>query len=144
LEEEVKVVETLKKSIEEHFSPPGIDKPEPESDLEILHKFLSNLESQPADEENKEDDAKQKEELKAEEVKAKSRLDKIKEQERELLDARSQPIRQYLMDKVVPLLTEGLIKICKEMPDKPTGSLADFLFRRCDEIEAQEKEEAEL
>lgn len=77
------------------------------------------------------------EETKAEELKAKSRLDKIKEQERELLDTRSQPIRQYLMDNVVPLLTEGLIEICKTMPDKPTGMLADYLLRRCEELEKE-------
>jgi adenylate kinase len=143
MEEEVKVIEVFKNSISKHFTPPGIDKPEPESDLDILQLFLSNLESQPDEEENK-DNSDHVEEAKAEEAKAKSRLDKIKDQERELLDARSQPIRQYLMDKVVPLLTEGLIKICKEMPDKPTGTLADFLLKRCDEIDAEENEEAGL
>ncbi len=40
-------------------------------------------------------------------------LKKIKEKELELLDERSQPIRQYLMTYVVPHLTEGLIEVCK-------------------------------
>jgi adenylate kinase len=85
---------------------------------------------EPQDEEKEDLEEKGKEEAKIQEIKAKTRLERIKEQERELLDTRSQPIRQYLMDNVVPLLTEGLIKICKEMPDKPTGQLADYLLKR--------------
>ncbi len=63
-----------------------------------------------------------------------SRLDKIKEQERDLLDTRSQPIRQYLMDNVVPILTEGLIDVCKELPEDPVDYLAEYLFKRSLEV----------
>ena len=135
------MTETFKTLIKENFSIPSIETPEPEADHEILQKYLENQNQNPEEEESKDDGQKQQEEAKAEEAKAKSRLEKIKEQERDLLDARSQPIRQYLMDKVVPLLTEGLIKICKEMPEKPTGELADFLFKRCDEIDAENEKE---
>ena len=110
LEEEEKVTEVLKQMITDNFIPPSIDGPEKQPDSEILQQHLEKLNNAPEEEEVKEVEDKQKEE-KVTEAKAKSRLEKIKEQERELLDARSQPIRQYLMDKVVPLLTEGLIKI---------------------------------
>ena len=65
------------------------------------------------------------------------KLEAIRENERDLLDKRSQPIRQYLMDKVVPHLTEGLINLCKETPDDPTDFLANFLLKRADELDEE-------
>ena len=65
------------------------------------------------------------------------KLEQIRENERDLLDKRSQPIRQYLMDKVVPHLTEGLINLCKETPDDPTDFLANFLLKRADEMDEE-------
>ncbi|CAI2387186.1 unnamed protein product [Moneuplotes crassus] len=141
LEEETKVTENLQQIISDNFSPASIDTPEVKQDVEVLQDYLENLGSAPEQEESKIESDKQKEEEKIQEEKAKTRLERIKEQERELLDARSQPIRQYLMDKVVPFLTEGLIKICKEMPEKPTGELADFLMKRCDERDREEREQ---
>ena len=63
------------------------------------------------------------------------KLENIRQQERDLLDQRSQPIRQYLMDNVVPHLTEGLIDLCKKMPEDPTDFLATFLLERADLID---------
>ena len=65
------------------------------------------------------------------------KLEKIREQERDLLDKRSQPIRQYLMDNVVPHLTEGLINLCKAVPEDPTDFLANFLNERADQIDEE-------
>jgi len=47
--------------------------------------------------------------------KANQRLDKIKEKKAQLLDTRSLPIRQYLLDKVLPTLTEGLINFTSDL-----------------------------
>ena len=66
-----------------------------------------------------------------------AKLELIRENERDLLDKRSQPIRQYLMDKVVPHLTEGLINLCKDVPDDPTDFLANFLLKRADEMDEE-------
>ena len=41
------------------------------------------------------------------------------------------------MDKVVPHLTEGLINLCKDIPDDPTDFLANFLLKKADEIEEE-------
>jgi adenylate kinase len=60
----------------------------------------------------------------------KHRLEQIKEYERDVLDAKSQPIRQYLMDNLVPILTDGLLEICKRTPGDPVDFLAEYLFRR--------------
>lgn len=82
-------------------------------------------------EEDAEKDRKQREERDA------AKLEQIRENERDLLDKRSQPIRQYLMDKVVPHLTEGLINLCKDVPEDPTDFLANFLLKRADEIDEE-------
>ncbi len=60
----------------------------------------------------------------------KARLEQIKEYERDVLDAKSQPIRQYLMDNLVPILTDGLLEVCKKTPQDPVDYLAEYLFRR--------------
>lgn len=54
----------------------------------------------------------------------------IREDQKEQLDQKSQPIRQYLMDNLVPILTDGLIEVCKAQPDDPVDNLAEYLFKR--------------
>ena len=34
------------------------------------------------------------------------------------------------MDNLVPILTEGLVDICREQPKDPIDSLAEYLFKR--------------
>ena len=60
----------------------------------------------------------------------KQRLEQIKDYERDILDQKSQPIRQYLMDNLVPILTEGLLEVCKRTPEDPVDYLSEYLFRR--------------
>lgn len=38
------------------------------------------------------------------------------------------------MDNVVPILTEGLIEVCKELPEDPVDYLAEYLFKRSLEV----------
>ena len=44
-------------------------------------------------------------------MKLNSRLDKIEKHRQYLLDTNSLPIRQYLMDKILPFVTDGLIRV---------------------------------
>ena len=67
----------------------------------------------------------------------------IKQQERDLLDTRSQPIRQYLMDNLVPHLTQGLIELCKKIPQDPVDCLADFLLAKADQIDKKKLKDRE-
>ena len=67
---------------------------------------------------------------KQKEAYTKQRLEQIKEYERDVLDQKSQPIRQYLMDNLVPILTEGLLEVCKRTPEDPVDYLAEYMFRR--------------
>ncbi|XP_032883499.1 adenylate kinase 7 isoform X1 [Amblyraja radiata] len=53
------------------------------------------------------------------------RLEEVKKQEQEFLEAHSIPLRNYLMQHVMPTLTQGLIECCKVRPDDPV----DFLVR---------------
>jgi len=55
----------------------------------------------------------EKELKKMKEAQIKANLSAIKEDQNEQLDQKSQPIRHYMMDNLVPILTEGLIDVCK-------------------------------
>ena len=53
---------------------------------------------------------------KAKETHFMAKAELIKQKERYLLDTRSHSIRQYLIDNLVPFLTQGLIELCKKVP----------------------------
>lgn len=74
-------------------------------------------------------------EKRAQEIEYAKKLEILRNKERDLLDQRSQPIRQYLMDNVVPHLTEGLIELCKKIPQDPVDYLSNFLLKKADEID---------
>ena len=57
------------------------------------------------------------------------RLAELQQKERELLEVRSIPLRNYLMQNVIPTLTEGLIEVCKIKPEDPVDYLAEYLFK---------------
>jgi adenylate kinase len=57
------------------------------------------------------------------------RIEEIKRQERQMLEIKSEPLRQYLMKNVIPPLTKGLIEVCQMQPDDPIDFLAEYLFR---------------
>ncbi len=73
----------------------------------------------------KEREEKENEERVLQEERARITLEGVRDKEKKLLDQRSLPLRQYLSDQVVPILTSGIIKICKEKPEDPV----DFLVR---------------
>ncbi|KAJ0394520.1 hypothetical protein P43SY_008099 [Pythium insidiosum] len=65
----------------------------------------------------------------------KARLELIQREEAELLEARAKPLRTYLMDTVLPALTEGMLEVVKVQPDDPIDYLAEFLFKKGRELE---------
>uniref|UniRef100_K3WW11 Adenylate kinase n=1 Tax=Globisporangium ultimum (strain ATCC 200006 / CBS 805.95 / DAOM BR144) TaxID=431595 RepID=K3WW11_GLOUD len=65
-----------------------------------------------------------------------ARLELIQREETELLEARAKPLRAYLMDTVLPALTEGMLEVVKVQPDDPIDYLAEFLFRKGREMDA--------
>uniref|UniRef100_A0A7S0YXF2 Adenylate kinase n=1 Tax=Hemiselmis tepida TaxID=464990 RepID=A0A7S0YXF2_9CRYP len=56
------------------------------------------------------------------------RLQKLQEEERKSLEVRSEPMRKYLMDNVLPTLTVGLQEVAKVRPNDPIDFLAEYLF----------------
>jgi hypothetical protein len=61
------------------------------------------------------------------------RLNEVKREEFELLEAQSIPLRNYLMKHVMPTLTQGLIDCCKTRPDDPIDYIVSVLIH-CDMI----------
>ncbi|XP_040598468.1 adenylate kinase 7 isoform X2 [Mesocricetus auratus] len=57
------------------------------------------------------------------------RLEEVKREERELLEAQSIPLRNYLMTYVMPTLMQGLNECCKVRPEDPVDFLAEYLFK---------------
>ncbi|KAI9352718.1 hypothetical protein BDR26DRAFT_914218 [Obelidium mucronatum] len=57
------------------------------------------------------------------------RMEEIRKQEQDVLEAQSVPLRNYLMKHVMPTLTSGLIEVCKVRPEDPIDYLAEFLFK---------------
>ncbi len=56
-------------------------------------------------------------------------------EEMALLEARSMPLRNYLMETVIPALTEGMLEVVKLQPEDPIDFLAEFLFQKGQEME---------
>uniref|UniRef100_A0ACB8G5T3 Adenylate kinase 7 n=2 Tax=Sphaerodactylus townsendi TaxID=933632 RepID=A0ACB8G5T3_9SAUR len=63
------------------------------------------------------------------------RLEEVKRQEQELLEAQSAPLRNYLMKHVMPTLMQGLNVCCMIRPDDPVDFLAEYLFKNNPEFE---------
>jgi adenylate kinase len=58
-----------------------------------------------------------------------ARMQAVAQQEAELLEARSEPLRRYLVAHVIPKLTEGLVEVTKVKPENPVDFLAEYLFQ---------------
>ncbi|XP_053458934.1 adenylate kinase 7 [Nycticebus coucang] len=63
------------------------------------------------------------------------RLEEVKREERELLEAQSIPLRNYLMTHVMPTLMQGLNECCKVRPEDPIDFLAEYLFKNNPEMQ---------
>jgi len=59
---------------------------------------------------------------------------KLLGQEKQLLEQYSLPLRQYMATYVIPTLTEGLLEVCKVMPEDPVDYLAEYLFAHAQEV----------
>jgi adenylate kinase len=66
-----------------------------------------------------------------------ARLDAIADHENEVLESRSLPLRSYLMTNVIPTLTEGMLEVVKGAPEDPVDFLAEYLFKRVIDKEAE-------
>ena len=58
----------------------------------------------------------------------KSKLNELKEKEKILLEKKSEVMRRYLNEKVMPLIAKGILNICENVPDDPVEALANFIL----------------
>ncbi|XP_014781306.1 adenylate kinase 7 [Octopus bimaculoides] len=63
------------------------------------------------------------------------KLSEVKQQEYELLQARSLPLRNYLMTHIMPTLSNGLIDCCKVRPEDPVDYLAEYIFKNNPQVD---------
>jgi adenylate kinase len=78
----------------------------------------------------------EKERRRRRDEKERERLAAIHQQERDNLDVHALPLRKYLLENVMPTVTEALIEICKVRPEDPLDYLAEYLFRASPDEEA--------
>lgn len=81
-------------------------------------------------ERNKQEEVVEQVLKKQKEAATKQRMAQLRNEQKEVLENKSQPIRSYLIDNLVPILTDGLLDICKRQPTDPVDSLAEYLFKR--------------
>ena len=89
-------------------------------------------------------ETKEKEkEKKIEEVKKpKTQLEIEKENEFKLLEKKSEVLRRYLAENVLPLLSLGILHVATKRPDDPVEALADYLLAKT--FETKKNDEGEL
>ncbi|KAL8274804.1 hypothetical protein Esti_001279 [Eimeria stiedai] len=63
------------------------------------------------------------------------RLRRIADYEQQLLLMRSIPLRRYLMQHVIPTLSEGLLEVCRVLPEDPVSYLTAFLFAKARQMQ---------
>ena len=61
-----------------------------------------------------------------------------KENEFKLLEKKSEVLRRYLAENVLPLLSLGILHVVSELPEDPVEALADYLLAKTFEIEKEE------
>ena len=66
------------------------------------------------------------------------RLNEIRRMEESSLDTHALPLRRYLLENVMPEVTNGLLLICKLRPADPLSYLASHLFSVSPEVESPE------
>ena len=55
-----------------------------------------------------------------------SQLAQVRREEQEMLETQSIPLRNYLMQHVMPTLTQGLVEVCKVRPDDSVDYLVSL------------------
>jgi adenylate kinase len=137
MDKEVKLIEAFKIFIERKGKPVNYMTFDQEDEKVRIARYEEEAQQKVFSEKDKQDREEyvEKQWRKQKEEYTKSRFEQIKEQERDLLDSKSQPIRAYLVDNVVPILTEGLIEVCKNQPGDPVDFLAEYLFRESKNVQ---------
>ena len=52
----------------------------------------------------------------------------LEKQEKDLLEKKSEVLRRYLAENIIPVLSKGILHVCKTLPEDPVDELAYYLF----------------
>jgi len=97
--------------------------------LELMMESEKEIEKQKTQRSQIEEMELEQKKLQEEKIKKEiEELEALIAQENNILEKRSRAIRQYLADLVAPILTEAIIRTCKEIPDDPIGFLVIYSF----------------
>ena len=70
---------------------------------------------------------------------AAGRLDAIEKHVKEVKACNQLHMRQFLMKAIIPVLTEGMIDVCKISPTDPVDYLAEYIFKKSNEVRCPKK-----
>ena len=105
------------------------------NEKEGMKKEETNIDKE---KEKKEEKGKISKEKEAEQPKPKTKLELEKENEFKLLEKKSEVLRRYLAENVLPLLSLGILHVANERPDDPVEALADYLLAKTFEMKKSE------
>ena len=140
----VKIEEEKMKQNAEEENPNANENENANENLEEKEENKTVIEKEEPKEENnittvKEKEDKVEEEKKEEEKpKPKSKIELEKENEFKLLEKKSEVLRRYLAENVLPLLSLGILHVANERPDDPVEALADYLLAKTFEVKKNE------
>ena len=80
------------------------------------------------EEEKNNEPKKEEKEILTEEQKIQKQLKELQEREKKLLEKKSEVLRRYLSENVMPILAKGILSVCETMPNDPVDALANYLL----------------
>ena len=102
---------------------------------DAAHLVLENKYTEEKEIKEKKEEEKINEEIKKEEKeiltgekKVEMQIKDLQDREKKLLEKKSEVLRRYLNENVMPLLAKGILNVCEYMPDDPVDALANFLL----------------
>ena len=103
-------------------------------------KIEENKEKEQEQQQENKDSIIEENKSKNSEPEIKSKIDIEADNKFKLLEKKSEVLRRYLAENVLPLLSFGILQVATERPDDPVEALADFLLEKTLEIEKEEQE----
>ena len=122
--------ESIKEEKEKHKISINKHKSKPKHSL-IKEKFKENHENSGEANKIRKSGLKSKEtkEIKTSKIKTeKEQIDDLKEREQILLEKKSEIIRRYISENIMPILAKGVLFVNRNLPDDPVEALANFLM----------------
>ncbi|XP_056333136.1 adenylate kinase 7 [Danio aesculapii] len=105
---------------------PILEEVEEEKRRQVKERLKEQAEQRAEEEQREEEEAQHRDQRWGE---WSQHLVEVKRQELDLLESQSEPLRDYLMQDVMPTLTQGLIECCRLRPDDPIDFLAEYLLQ---------------